>query len=48
MGKFTLPKLNNRSPFPNEYVGNFKDNLFNGKGKIINELGVIYEGDWIS
>lgn len=24
------------------------NNLFHGKGKIINEKGVIYEGDWVN
>ncbi|CDW81139.1 UNKNOWN [Stylonychia lemnae] len=47
IGKFTLPNNNKASPFKNEYIGGFKNNLFDGKGKITNELGVIYEGDWI-
>eukprot|EP00347_Sterkiella_histriomuscorum_P011643 403371667 len=47
IGRFTLPKKNDKSPYPNEYVGGFKDNKFHGKGKIINEQGVIYEGDLV-
>jgi hypothetical protein len=47
MGRFTIPKKNNQSPYLNEYYGSFLDNKFHGKGKIINELGVMYEGDWL-
>lgn len=39
-------KIDMNSPFPNEYIGEFKDDKFHGKGKIINEEGIEYDGEW--
>ena len=33
----------------NYYIGQFKDDLINGKGTLYNKNGnIIYEGDWIN
>lgn len=41
-----MPKSNVRSPYNNEYIGEFLNDKFHGKGKMTNEDGLIYEGEW--